>query len=266
MPTARELLAFYLEAGVDCALSETPVNRLVEEAAIEEKPAPKPALFRTANPAPLSMPADLTPAPDAAIMSAREIAPQAASLQELRELLERFDGCALKSTATRLVFADGNPQAKVMFVGEAPGRDEDLEGLPFVGRSGKLLDLMMAAIGLDRSKVYIANIIPWRPPGNRDPSAQETQICLPFIRRQIQLVDPDVLVCLGKPSSQAILNITDGIVKSRGKWFDYDTGTRKIRATATFHPAYLLRQPISKRQTWQDMRAVQKALQADKAT
>ncbi len=262
MPTARELLAFYLEAGVDCALSETPVNRLSEEAAVEERPAPKPALFRTANP-PAIVPASIpsVPAPDAAIMSAREIAPRAASLQELRDLLERFDGCALKSTATRLVFADGNPEAKIMFVGEAPGRDEDLEGLPFVGRSGKLLDLMMAAIGLDRSKVYIANIIPWRPPGNRDPSPQETQICLPFIRRQIELVDPDVLVCLGKPSSQAVLDLKDGIMKTRGKWIDYDTGTRTIRAMATFHPAYLLRQPIYKRLTWQDLRAVQKALQ-----
>jgi len=144
MPSARELLAFYLEAGVDCALSETPVNRLSEEAAVEEKPAARPALFRTANPAPAPVLADPAPAPDAAITSAREIAPRAASLQELRALLERFDGCALKSTATRLVFADGNPEAKIMFVGEAPGRDEDLEGLPFVGRSGKLLDLMMA--------------------------------------------------------------------------------------------------------------------------
>ena len=260
MPSARELLAFYLEAGVDCALSETPVNRLVEEPAAEERPAPKPALFRSANPAPAPIPADRTPTPDAAITSARELAPQAASLQELRDLLERFDGCALKSTATRLVFADGNPDAKVMFVGEAPGRDEDLEGLPFVGRSGKLLDLMLAAIGLDRSTAYIANIIPWRPPGNRDPSPQETQICLPFIRRQIQLVDPDIIVCLGKPSSQAVLEIKDGIVKARGKWMDYDTGLRKIRAVATFHPAYLLRQPISKRQTWQDFRAIKKEL------
>lgn len=261
MPTARELLAFYLEAGVDCALSETPVNRLVEEPAAEERPAPKPALFRTANPAPPPLLTEPAPAPDAAIMSAREIAPQAATLKELRDLLERFDGCALKSTATRLVFADGNPEAKIMFVGEAPGRDEDLEGLPFVGRSGKLLDLMMAAIGLDRSTAYIANIIPWRPPGNRDPSPQETQICLPFIRRQIQLVDPDVLVCLGKPSSQAVLDLKDGIMKTRGKWIDYDTGTRKIKAMATFHPAYLLRQPIYKRLTWQDLRSVQKVLQ-----
>lgn len=261
-PTARELLAFYLEAGVDCALSDEPVNRLSEETAIEEPPAPKPALFRTANPTPARVLAEPAPAPEVAITSAREIAPTAASLEELRTLLDRFDGCALKATATRLVFADGNPQAKIMFVGEAPGRDEDLEGLPFVGRSGKLLDLMMAAVGLDRTSVYIANIIPWRPPGNRDPSPQETQICLPFIRRQIELVDPDVLVCLGKPSSQAVLDLKDGIMKTRGKWFDYDTGKRKIRAMATFHPAYLLRQPIYKRLAWQDFRAVKKALQS----
>jgi len=261
MPTVAELLAFYLEAGVDCALSEEPVNRLSEEAAIEERPAARLAPFRTANAAPAPALAEPAPAPEAAITSAREIAPKAASLAELRALLDRFDGCALKSTATQLVFADGNPEAKIMFVGEAPGREEDLEGRPFVGRSGKLLDLMLAAIGLDRTTVYIANIIPWRPPGNRDPSPQETQICLPFIRRQIELVNPDVLVCLGKPSSQAVLDLKDGIMKTRGKWFDYDTGTRKIRAMATFHPAYLLRQPIYKRLTWQDLRAVKKALQ-----
>ena len=260
-PTASELLAFYLEAGVDCALSEEPVDRLAKEPIVEERPAaPRPAPFRSANPPPAPLLAEPAPAPDAAITSAREIAPRAATLDELRSLLERFDGCALKATATRLVFADGNPQARIMFVGEAPGRDEDLEGRPFVGRSGKLLDLMMAAIGLDRTSAYIANIIPWRPPGNRDPSPQETQICLPFIRRQIELVDPDVLVCLGKPSSQAVLDLKDGIMKTRGRWFDYHTGTRTIRAMATFHPAYLLRQPIYKRLAWQDLRAVRKAL------
>ena len=167
----------------------------------------------------------LAPAPEAAIASAREAARTAPTLEALRALLERFDGCALKSTATRLVFADGNPQARIMFVGEAPGRDEDIEGLPFVGRSGKLLDLMMAAIGLDRSKVYIANVIPWRPPGNRTPTPQETQICLPFIQRQIELVDPDVLVTLGNPSTQTLLSTREGIMRTRGRWFDYDTGT-----------------------------------------
>ena len=138
-------------------------------------------------------------------MAAREAARSAANLEELRAILDRFEGCALRTTATQLVFADGNPQARVMFVGEAPGRDEDLEGLPFVGRSGKLLDRMLAAIGLDRTSVYIANIVPWRPPGNRTPTPQESAICLPFTLRQIELADPDVLVCMGSPSAQTLL-------------------------------------------------------------
>ena len=140
-------------------------------------------------------------------MAAREAARSATSLAKLRTILDRFEGCALRATATQLVFADGNPHARVMFVGEAPGRDEDVEGLPFVGRSGKLLDRMLAAIGLDRTSVYIANIVAWRPPGNRTPTPQESAICLPFILRQIELVDPDVLVCLGGPSSQTLLDI-----------------------------------------------------------
>ena len=194
------------------------------------------------------------------MMSAREAASSAQTLDDLRALLEIFDGCALKFTASRLVFADGNPQARLMFVGEAPGRDEDLAGLPFVGRSGQLLDRMIGAIGLDRTKVYIANIIPWRPPGNRTPTPQETQICLPFIRRQIELVNPDVLVCLGNPSTQGILDTKEGIMRTRGRWRDYDTGTRTIKALPTFHPAYLLRSPIYKKHAWQDLRAIRAAL------
>jgi DNA polymerase len=182
-------------------------------------------------------------------------------LEVLRALLDNFEGCALKFTASRLVFADGNPQARLMFVGEAPGRDEDIEGLPFVGRSGQLLNRMIAAIGLKRSDVYIANVIPWRPPGNRTPTPQETQICLPFIQRQIELVNPDVLVTLGNPSTQTLLPTREGIMKTRGKWFDYDTGTRTIRAMATFHPAYLLRSPSYKRMAWLDLRAIAKALE-----
>src|SRR5262249_58078358 len=133
-------------------------------------------------------------------------------------LLELVRGGALSRSATKLVFADGNPQARVMFVGEAPGRDEDIEGLPFVGRSGKLLDRMIAAIGLDRTSAYIANVIPWRPPGNRTPTPQETLVCLPFIQRQIELVNPEVLVTLGNPSTQALLGTRDGIMRTRGKW------------------------------------------------
>jgi uracil-DNA glycosylase family 4 len=274
---ARELLAFYQEAGVDALLGEAPVDRFADAPAAIAAPAPPlpaAAADRAKAAAPVRrqevLPRDLDsrgragnlppPSPDAAVMAAREAAKTAASLDELRAILGRFDGCALKATATQLVFADGNPQAQVMFVGEAPGRDEDLEGLPFVGRSGKLLDLMMAAIGLDRTRVYIANIIPWRPPGNRDPSSQETAICLPFIRRQIELADPDVLVCLGRPSAVTLLDIKEGILKSRGRWFNYHTGTRDIRATVTLHPAYLLRQPLQKRLAWRDFLAIKKAL------
>src|SRR4030081_3434751 len=216
-PTVPQLLAFYLEAGVDCALTEEPVNRLSDPDII---PGPRETALR--NPVrttPAAIPAarsEAALAPEAAILSAREAARTAPSLEVLRALLENFDGWALKSTATRLVFADGNPQARIMFVGEAPGREEDIEGLPFVGPSGKLLDRMIAAIGLDRQSAYIANIVPWRPPGNRTPTPQESAICLPFILRQIELVDPDVLVCLGNPSTQTLLHIKDGILKSRG--------------------------------------------------
>ena len=265
LPNIRQLLAFYLEAGVDCALSDEPVNRLVEP---EIAPAAAPPVARATPPpqpvrgAPAIIPprGEPPPPPDAAIASAREAARTAPSLEALRALLETFDGCALRQTATRLVFADGNPEARVMFVGEAPGRDEDIEGLPFVGRSGKLLDRMIGAIGLDRSKAYIANVIPWRPPGNRTPTPQETQICLPFIQRQIELVDPDVLVTLGNPSTQAILGTREGIMRTRGRWLDYDTGKRTIRAIATFHPAYLLRSPSYKRLSWQDLRSIAKVL------
>ena len=266
-PTLQQLLAFYLEAGVDCALGDTPINRLEEPDAVPPAAAPRPMVAppNPLRPMPAPLPAvprsEITVAPEAAIASAREAARTAPTLEALRALMESFDGCALKHTATRLVFADGNPQARVMFVGEAPGRDEDIEGLPFVGRSGKLLDRMIAAIGLDRSTAYIANVIPWRPPGNRTPTPQETQICLPFIQRQIELVNPDVLVTRGNPSTQTLLSTREGIMRTRGKWFDYETGTRTIRAIATFHPAYLLRSPSYKKMTWLDLRAVAKVLE-----
>jgi len=266
---ARELLDFYAAAGVDAALGEVAIDRLAPAQ------APPPEITTAArqtvpSPPPRTEPPQGTPdfarapapaSPDIAVMAARETARNATSLDELRDLLARFEGCALRTTAKQLVFADGNPGARVMFVGEAPGRDEDIAGLPFVGRSGKLLDLMIAAIGLDRTSAYIANVIPWRPPGNRTPTPQETQICLPFIQRQIELVNPDVLVTLGNPSTQALLQTREGIMRTRGKWLDYDTGTRSIRAIATFHPAYLLRSPSYKRMSWQDLRAIAKALE-----
>ncbi len=200
------------------------------------------------------------PPPEEAIMAARAAARQARSLEELRAIMNGFEGCALRTTAKQLVFGDGSAQARLMFVGEAPGFDEDQEGIPFVGKSGQFLNKMLGAIGIARSDVYIANIVPWRPPGNRDPSIHESQICLPFIQRQIELVDPDVLVCLGKPSTATLLGVTDGIKRNRGRWFVYKTERRELRAMPTFHPAYLLRNPIEKRFAWRDFLAIKKAL------
>jgi uracil-DNA glycosylase len=263
---AIDALAFQFEAGVDVALDDIAPDRFAEAAA---EPGPAPAPSRTAAPtrqappafvpAPAAPPAAL-PGAEAAVQSAREAAKTAKTLEELRAALARFEGCALKTTAMNLVFDDGNPEARVMLVGEAPGAEEDREGLPFVGRSGKLLDRMLAAVGLDRTQVYIANIVPWRPPGNRTPTPQESAICLPFIRRQIELVNPDILVCLGKPSMQTLLGIKEGIRSVRGRWYDFDTGTRSIKALVTFHPAYLLRSPLEKRHSWRDMLALKKAL------
>jgi uracil-DNA glycosylase len=269
---ARELIAFYLDAGVDALVLDEPVNRMADDlsppftaaAAPERKvPARPPSAPLSAKPTPsqrTTLPAP--PPPETAVMAAREAARNAQTLDDLQALLANFAGCGLRATATQLVFADGNPGSRVMFVGEAPGYDEDVIGRPFVGRSGKLLDRMMAAIGLDRSCAYIANVVPWRPPGNRTPTPQETAICLPFIRRQIELADPEILVCLGGPAMQTLLGVKDGITRSRGRWFPYDTGRREIRALATFHPAFLLRSPLQKRFAWRDFLALKKALAA----
>jgi DNA polymerase len=267
-----ELFDFYRDAGADALIGDAPVDRFADDAR-----APTARVTRLPT-SPTLLPkgggriedkgrasgtgagGGAPPSPDAAVMAAREAARSAASLDELRTILQGFNGCPLKITAKQLVFADGNPQARVMFVGEAPGREEDLEGLPFVGRAGKLLDRMMAAIGLDRRSAYIANIVPWRPPGNRTPTPQEAAICMPFIARQIELADPAILVCIGGFSAQALLGFKEGIRRTRGRWVAYQTGTREIRAVATFHPAYLLRTPLEKRFAWRDFLAIKKAL------
>ncbi|WP_192385937.1 uracil-DNA glycosylase, partial [Mesorhizobium silamurunense] len=197
------------------------------------------------------------------IMLARQLAASASTLDELRQHMAAFDGCNLKFTAKNLVFADGNPNADLMLVGEAPGRDEDLEGLPFVGRSGRLLDRMLAAIGLDRTSAYIANVIPWRPPGNRTPTPHETEICRPFIERQIELVNPKVLVNLGGPSAKTLLNTTEGILRLRGNWRVHTTASgTAIPAMPTLHPAYLLRTPAHKKLAWRDFLEVKAKLRA----
>nr|WP_255599555.1 uracil-DNA glycosylase [Afifella sp. IM 167] len=277
----KELLRFYVEAGVDCALSEEPVDRYAESRELaerrqaarrqagaeaeerrsggEETRRPEAAAGEPAHAqAPAVAPAQLPS--EEAVMAAREAARSAASLEALKEIMAGFEGCNLKRTATQLVFADGNPQGRVMFVGEAPGRDEDIQGLPFVGRSGQLLDRMLAAIGLDRTMVYIANTIPWRPPGNREPSPMERAICRPFISRQIELADPDFLVLLGNAAAKEMLDTTMGITRLRGRWSEFDTGRRKIRVMATFHPAYLLRNAMQKKLVWRDLLALSEAL------
>jgi DNA polymerase len=249
--------------GVDAALSESPIDRIAETE--RRRSAPPVAAPASRPAAPAQRPAApnfvANPVADTERL-ARDAAAAAATLDELREALSRFEGCNLRHTATNLVFADGNPAARIMLVGEAPGRDEDLKGLPFVGRAGQLLDRMLAAIGLSRESVYIANIVPWRPPGNRTPTPQETAACKPFIERQIQLADPDFLICLGNVAMRELLGVVDGILKLRGRWFSYDTGTRTIRAMGMLHPAYLLRQPLHKRLAWRDLMSLNAAVLA----
>ncbi|SDQ81193.1 uracil-DNA glycosylase [Pseudovibrio sp. Tun.PSC04-5.I4] len=192
--------------------------------------------------------------PDAeTVEAARNAASSAKTMDDLRRILTGFDGCNLRLTAKNLVFGDGNPNAKIMFIGEAPGRDEDLQGVPFVGRSGHLLDRMLKAIHYDRSNVYLTNVMPWRPPGNRTPTPQETEICRPFIQQQIELVDPELVVFLGAASAKTLSGVRDGIRKLRGRWLSFDGEHKQRRAIATYHPADLLRSPAEKRFAWRDM-------------
>jgi DNA polymerase len=203
-----------------------------------------------------------TAPPDAAALSARQAARQAKTLDELRTVLEAFDGCALKATAKSLCFFRGRPDARLMIVGEAPGREEDLAGKPFVGRAGQLLDKMLAAIGLGEDDVHITNVVYWRPPGNRTPTPQEVQVCRPFLERQIEIVAPDVLMTLGGPAATALLGIEGGIMRARGRWREVEVAGRKVPAMPTLHPAYLLRTPIGKRLAWRDLLAIQDRLLA----
>lgn len=266
------LLDFYLASGVDCALDETPHDRFDDMKAARarhlasqttKQQVTKPVASQ-ATTHPPQRPQISQTLPDAAtLQDARNLAEQAENLEALRATLDTFNGCNLKRTAKNLVFGDGNPKARIMFVGEAPGRDEDIQGLPFIGRSGELLNRMLEAIGLSREDdVYIANVVPWRPPGNRTPTPQETELCRPFIDRQIALVNPDILVPLGGASAKQLLQTTDGILKLRGKVRPFKLAGREIEAIATLHPAYLLRQPAQKRLAWQDFLKIRKHLLA----
>lgn len=209
--------------------------------------------LKSRQPNPVQGQSEATIPDESVVQSAREAATAARTLDELRQAVEAFQGCNLRRTAKHTVFADGNPEARIMLVGEAPGRDEDLQGLPFVGRSGQLLDRMLAAIGLDRTSVYISNVIPWRPPGNRTPTPAEVEICRPFIERHMELVAPETIVMVGGSSAKMMLQTDDGILKLRGKWKQIEVGGNKIDAIATLHPAYLLRQPAQKRLAWHDL-------------
>jgi len=193
--------------------------------------------------------------------TSQALANQAKTLDDLREMIEGFDECPLKVTASNTVFADGNPQADVMLIGEAPGADEDRLGKPFVGLSGQLLDRMFSTIGLDRQSLYITNIVPWRPPGNRPPTNAESALCLPFVRKHIELINPKYLIFIGGTSAKALLNTNEGIMKMRGKWLDYKISEEKsIKAMAMFHPAFLLRSPGQKRFAWYDLLKIKVAL------
>ena len=174
--------------------------------------------------------------------------------------METYDGCALKHRATQLVFADGNPEAEIMLVGEGPGEQEDRQGKPFVGRAGQLLDRMLAAIGLDRTKVYIANMVPWRPPGNRNPTPDELAQCAPFLHRQVELVAPKLVVTLGNVPTQALFATSQGITRMRGQWRSLDIGSWNGRVLPTLHPAFLLRTPSAKAQAWKDMLSLRRAI------
>jgi DNA polymerase len=199
--------------------------------------------------------------PSEGAISAREAALKCQTLDELRSAVLAFNGCVLKQTAKHTVFADGNPEAPVMLIGEAPGRDEDLQGLPFVGRSGMLLDRMLASIGLSRKdSAYITNVIFWRPPGNRPPTPEEAGICAPFLMRHIELKRPRVILLLGGTPVRHVLNWDEGITRIRGRWGVYRKDGLEIPTLPTFHPAYLLRQPTAKKLAWHDLQSLREKL------
>ncbi|MGU3574781.1 uracil-DNA glycosylase family protein [Brucellaceae bacterium C25G] len=280
-----ELLHFYAETGLDMALSEEPVNQFAaseqaetlrqQKIAQREYSRPqntaqevsqraaqqvnvKTGTQKKQTPAPAFQTSSNQSIPDAQqIALAKQIAASANSLQELRDKLTAFDGCGLKFTAKNLCFEDGNPETRLMFIGDVPGRDEDMEGLPFAGRSGQLLDNMLRAIGLTRDQAYLANMICWRPPGNRTPTPLEIELCQPFIERQIALADPKLIVSFGGPVTKLLTDNTDTILRIRGNWLTHRTQTgREIPVMPSLHPAYLLRSPAQKRFVWQDLLSI----------
>ena len=245
-------LAWLVDSGADEAIQETPVNRLKAKEAPSQAAAVAPMRVQPARP--------VTAAPPVAgdnIGNAMAAAAGAANLAALKAALETFEGSALKRMATNTVFGDGVAESRIMLIGEAPGRDEDRIGKPFVGRAGQLLDKMLASIGLDRTRnCYITNVMNWRPPDNRDPAPEEAAICLPFLRRHIELVNPLAILLLGAVAGRHVMGVHDGIMKTRGRWMEYRVGERMVPVLPTLHPAYLLRQPAHKKLAWRDLQAV----------
>jgi DNA polymerase len=265
------LLAWYREMGVESALSETPMDWLAHGDAAAHPSGVQPGHGSTAAPPQRTeIASSLGPAanvrqfsampPEQLTMAARAAARSAQSLDDLHATLAGFDGCSLKTTARNLCFYRGAKRARLVLIGEAPGRDEDIEGRPFVGRAGQLLDKMLAAIHVSQDQVHITNIVYWRPPGNRTPTPQEAQVCRPFLERQIELVAPEFIVLLGGAAAKHILDVAEGIMRIRGKWRDLQIGGRRARAMATLHPAYLLRSPAAKRLAWRDLLEIKRAL------
>jgi len=270
--SAAALLNWYRAMGVDEIIDDTQVDWF-EAAAIAKatqaaakppvKEAPRQAASMTQPAAP--RPGFNNIAPDEAVMDARERATGARTLEELEQALAGFDGCPLKATAKKMCFKRGNDKARIMLIGEGPGRDEDLQGLPFVGRAGQLLDKMLGAISLTEEDVYITNIVYWRPPGNRTPTTQEVEACLPFLNRQVELLDPEIIVLIGGPASHNLLGTKQGITKIRGTWRDCEIGGKSRRVMPILHPAYLLRTPAAKRLAWRDMLTLKAALNTPSA-
>jgi len=266
-PTERDavltLLRWYLDMGADEAIDHVAVDWLASGSASEALPAPEPAAeTRPARPIASAPPAALAESLGEAAQSARQLAAGAQSVAELAELVVGFDDCPLKRTATNTVFVDGNPAARVVFIGEGPGADEDRIGRPFVGRAGQLLDRMLAAICLNRSQVLISNVVYWRPPGNRTPTAAEIASCLPFVFRLIALVNPEILVLCGGTAAGALLSQGQGITRLRGRWFDLAVPglDRPVPTLPMFHPSFLLRTPERKREAWRDLLALRTRL------
>ena len=280
MPIPEDTLStlnWLLEAGADEAIGDAAVDRFVTRSAPPpEQPrraaapaaTPKPLPPRAATPGEGKRPlANITPANTGPLGtdsygSAVELAAVCQSLPQLKDALESFEGSQLRKLATNTVFADGNPDSQILFIGEAPGRDEDAAGLPFVGRAGKLLDQMLKAIDLDRTSSYIINVMPWRPPDNRNPDPAEVAICIPFLRRHIELAKPKVMILLGAVAARHVLGLNDGIMKLRGRWLDYRIGSEMIPVLPTLHPAYLLRQPAHKKLAWRDLQSLADRLDA----